>query len=55
MFTIKQDVISDQLSEFLSEIDNWGWNPFRAAQLTNGQPLNFSMLELFRKYNINKR
>lgn len=55
MFTIKQDVISDQLSEFLSEIDNWGWNPFRAAQLTNGQPLHFSMLELFRKYNINKR
>ncbi|CAG5097178.1 Oidioi.mRNA.OKI2018_I69.XSR.g14965.t2.cds [Oikopleura dioica] len=55
MFTIKQDVISDQLSDYLSEIDNWGWNPFKAGELTNGHPLHYSMLELFRKYNINSR
>ena len=54
MFTGKAEM-SESVLEHYSEIDKWGWDHFLACQLTNGRPLHYAMLELFRKHNLTER
>ena len=54
MFTNRTD-LSESLLDHFSGIDNWGWDPFVASNVTNGRPLHYAMLELFRKHNLSQR
>lgn len=54
MFSTRSD-LSESLLDHYSGIDKWGWNPFVAAKLTNGRPLHYAIIELWRKHNLSHR
>ena len=55
MFSTSRTDISDALLDHYSGIDNWGWDPFQASKLSNGRPLHYAMVELWRRHNLSQR
>ena len=54
MFTVQPDM-SENVQQYLNEIDLWHWNPFRLNQLTANRCLHFTMMKLWQRYNFSQR
>ena len=54
MFTVQPDM-SENVQQYLNEIDLWHWNPFRLNQLTANRCLYFTMMKLWQRYNFSQR
>jgi len=54
MFTVQPDM-SENVQQYLNEIDLWHWNPFRLNHLTGNRCLHFTMMKLWQRYNFSQR